>query len=259
MKPHRVTILASAALLGVAANLPADQSRGEVSSGPSHASTMVPRPQTPPPPSKTAARPATPPRSLRRSPPRLSRAELPRGIEICSERPLPLAQARHMGRKIAALHLASSRPRREARPRRNASLDSARSRRHGMAIMPNTSWPLYAPRRGVAGGCSNSSAEYTFGDRVHLSVERGSGGLALVELTVGPARHACGSTKIDLALKGLAPTALLTTRAQCGLSRVAPTRCPLLHPHLHLALPAGSRHLGHRRERPSRPAPRAPS
>jgi hypothetical protein len=74
--------------------------------------------------------------------------------------------------------------------------------------------PLTLILGGALAGCSNSSVEYTFGDRVRLSIERGPAGISLVELAVGPAPDACRLTKVDVALKGMSPTALRTTRRQ---------------------------------------------
>ena len=80
--------------------------------------------------------------------------------------------------------------------------------------MPKHLMPFTLILGGALAGCSSSSAQYTFGDRVRLSVERGPAGTSLIELAVGPAAHACHLTKMDLALKGLSPTAFLTTRRQ---------------------------------------------
>jgi hypothetical protein len=59
MKPYRLTILASAALLGIAANLPADQTKFEPSNG-EQASSMVPHPPQGPTLTKPVITPPTP-------------------------------------------------------------------------------------------------------------------------------------------------------------------------------------------------------
>ena len=62
-------------------------------------------------------------------------------------------------------------------------------------------------------GCGSGGAELTLGDSIRLNLDRDlSGALALVEVSVGPEHQACDGTKVLVAWKEGAPSAIFARR-----------------------------------------------